>query len=219
MKTKLTLLMLLFPLMMAAQGITIKGTVVSEADGYPLPGVTVKVLGTNNATVTDIDGNYTLSTNSAGTLEYSFVGCKTQTRKFSGSQTIDITLADDSNMLDEVVMIGYGTMKKSDLTGSVATVNTDQMKKVPAVSIDQALQGRAAGVSVNLNSGQPGAGATVRIRGIGTVNDANPIYVVDGVITDNINFLSPNDIASMEVLKDASSTAIYGSREIGRAHV
>jgi len=212
MKTKLTLLMLLFPLMMAAQGITIKGTVVSEADGYPLPGVTVKVLGTNNATVTDIDGNYTLSTNSAGTLEYSFVGCKTQTRKFSGSQTIDITLADDSNMLDEVVMIGYGTMKKSDLTGSVATVNTDQMKKVPAVSIDQALQGRAAGVSVNLNSGQPGAGATVRIRGIGTVNDANPIYVVDGVITDNINFLSPNDIASMEVLKDASSTAIYGSR-------
>ena len=204
--------MLLIPMLMAAQSIKIQGTVTSEFDGYPLPGVTVKVLGTNNATVTDIDGNYTINASAPGTLEYSFIGTKTQTRKFSGSTTINIALADDSNVLDEVVMIGYGTMKKSDLTGSVATVNTEQMKKVPATSIDQALQGRAAGVTVNLNSGQPGSGATVRIRGIGTVNDSNPIYVVDGVITDNINFLSPNDIESMEVLKDASSTAIYGSR-------
>ena len=212
MKQLFTLAMLLLPLTMVAQSIKLQGTVVDDQDGEPLVGVTVMITGTQQATVTDLDGHYALSASKAGTLAFSYIGYKAAQRPFSKSTTINVRMASDSKMLDEVVAIGYGTMKKSDLTGSVATVNTDQMKKVPAVSIDQALQGRAAGVSVNLNSGQPGSGATVRIRGIGTVNDANPIYVVDGVITDNIAFLSPNDIASMEVMKDASSTAIYGSR-------
>lgn len=214
MKTKLYLtLMLLLPMLFAAaQDITLRGTVTAASDGYPLPGVSVVVVGTTNGVTTDLDGNFTISTNKPGTLRFSFMGMQAQTRKFAGSTTFNIALEDDVQEMQEVVAIGYGTMKRSDLTGSVSVVNTEQMKKVPAATIDQALQGRAAGVSVNLNSGQPGEGATVRIRGIGTVNDANPIYVVDGVITDNIAFLSPNDIASMEVLKDASSTAIYGSR-------
>ena len=115
-------------------------------------------------------------------------------------------------MLEEVVAIGYGVIKKSDLTGSVASVKGEQLKKTPAAGLDQALQGVAAGVTVNSSSGQPGAAAEVRIRGIGTVNNSAPIYVVDGVIVDNINYLSPNDISSTEILKDASATAIYGSR-------
>ncbi|MFZ4724736.1 MAG: SusC/RagA family TonB-linked outer membrane protein, partial [Paludibacter sp.] len=115
-------------------------------------------------------------------------------------------------MLDEVVAIGYGTMKKSDLTGAVTSIKSDALQKTPSAGLDQALQGRAAGVTVNANSGQPGAAAVIRIRGIGTVNGSGPIYVVDGMILDNISFLSPNDIESTEILKDASSTAIYGSR-------
>ena len=212
MKTKLLTFLFMLPLMAAAQTIKVEGQVVDANDGMGIPGVTVKVTGTQTMTVTDFDGHYTVTAQKAGTLQFSFIGYKTESRPFTQSSIINVRMSDDATVLDEVVAIGYGTMKKSDLTGSVSTVNTDQMKKVPAVSIDQALQGRAAGVTVNLNSGQPGAGATVRIRGIGTVNDANPIYVVDGVITDDIAFLSPNDIASMEVLKDASSTAIYGSR-------
>ena len=129
----------------------------------------------------------------------------------SGSQ-INFSLTSDNLMLDEVVAIGYGTMKKSDVTGAVSSIKADQLQKTPAAGIDQALQGRAAGVTVNANSGQPGAAAEVRIRGIGTTNNSAPLYVVDGVMLDNITFLSPNDIKSTEILQDASSTAIYGSR-------
>ena len=210
-KFKLVLLLLLLPLVSVAQ-IKIQGNVKSAADGLPMIGVTVKIAGTNILTVTDVDGNYAISAKSAGELEYSYIGCKTQLKAFKQSGTINVTLEDDAAQLDEVVVIGYGSMKKSDLTGSVATISADNLKKTPAATVDQALQGRAAGVTVNANSGQPGAGAEVRIRGIGTVNNSAPIYVVDGVITDNISFLSPNDIESTEVLKDASATAIYGSR-------
>ena len=204
--------MLLSPLMMMAQSFKVQGTVVSATDGGPLPGVTVNVVGTTNSTITDIDGHYSIDAKSAGKLQFSFIGCKTTTKSFNGDATMDIKLADDVNMLDEVVAIGYGSLKRSDLTGSVSVVNSDNLKKTPAASMDQALQGRAAGVTVNANSGQPGAAAEVRIRGIGTVNNSAPIYVVDGVILDDISFLSPNDIESTEILKDASATAIYGSR-------
>ena len=118
----------------------------------------------------------------------------------------------DAVMLDEVVAIGYGVMKKSDLTGSVSSVKADELQRTPAANLDQALQGLAAGVTVNSSSGQPGAAAEVRIRGIGTVNNSAPIYVVDGVIVEDISFVNPNDISSTEILKDASATAIYGSR-------
>lgn len=213
MKNRLiTLLLLVLPAFMAAQTMKLQGTVVSSVDGLPMPGVSVTVVGTGTGTSTDMSGKYMLNAKGAGTVKFSFVGCKTVIRKFNGSSTINVSLDDDTHMLNEVVAIGYGTMKKSDLTGSVTVINADKLKRTPASSVDQALQGRAAGVTVNANSGQPGAAAEVRIRGIGTVNNAAPIYVVDGVIVDDISFVSPNDIESTEILKDASATAIYGSR-------
>lgn len=212
LRSSLLLGMLLLPMYAGAQSIKIQGTVVAESDGEPLPGVTVTIDGTNIATVTDMDGHFIIDAKQKGKLKFSYIGFKTAIKGFSTSGDMSIKLADDSNMLDEVVAIGYGSLKKSDLTGAVAVVKADNLKKTPAASVDQALQGRAAGVTVNANSGQPGAGATVRIRGIGTVNDSNPIYVVDGVICSDISFLSPSDIESTEILKDASSTAIYGSR-------
>ena len=194
-----------------AQNIKVQGVVTSAEDGLPLPGVTVLVKGTTIGTSTDIDGRYVISAPTNGTLQFSYIGTKTQEKKIK-SGTLNVVLENDAMMLDEVVAVGYGTMKKSDLTGSVSTISADQLKKTPAAGLDQALQGRAAGVTVNANTGQPGAGAEVRIRGIGTVNNSNPIYVVDGVILTDINFLNPNDIESTEILKDASATAIYGSR-------
>lgn len=194
-----------------AQNIKVQGVVTSVEDGLPLPGVTVLVKGTTIGTSTDIDGRYVISAPTNGTLQFSYIGTKTQEKKIK-SGTLNVVLENDAMMLDEVVAVGYGTMKKSDLTGSVSTISADQLKKTPAAGLDQALQGRAAGVTVNANTGQPGAGAEVRIRGIGTVNNSSPIYVVDGVILTDINFLNPNDIESTEILKDASATAIYGSR-------
>ncbi|MCC8037647.1 MAG: TonB-dependent receptor [Bacteroidales bacterium] len=140
------------------------------------------------------------------------MGCEAQERKITAAGTVDVVLSSSSVMLNEVVAIGYGTMKKSDLTGSVTTVAADKLQKTPSPSLANALQGQAAGVTVNSLSGRPGASAEVRIRGVGTINNSAPIYVVDGVITDDIAFLSPSDIQSVEVLKDASATAIYGSR-------
>src|SRR5574344_945914 len=213
MKNRLiTLLLLVLPAFMAAQTMKLQGTVVSSVDGLQMPGRSVNVVGTGKGTSKDMSGKYMLNAKGAGTVKFSFVGCKTVIRKFNGSSTINVSLDDDTHMLNEVVAIGYGTMKKSDLTGSVTVINADKLKRTPASSVDQALQGRAAGVTVNANSGQPGAAAEVRIRGIGTVNNSAPIYVVDGVILDDISFLSPNDIESTEILKDASATAIYGSR-------
>ena len=141
------------------------------------------------------------------------MGYKTQEVKVSGAGPIRVTLVPDNVQLQEVVAIGYGTMKKSDLTGAVTSVSADQLLKAPVSGLDQALQGRAAGVTVTSASGQPGEAATIRIRGIGSAMGGNdPLYVVDGVITTDIKFLAPSDIQSMEILKDASATAIYGSR-------
>lgn len=196
-----------------AQDLKVTGVVTSAEDGYPLPGVPVQVKGNPSASVaTDIDGNYTISVSRGQTLVFSYVGCETQEHKITSSTTLNVVLKAEANVLQEVVAIGYGTMKKSDLTGSVTTVAADKLQKTPAASLANALQGQAAGVTINSNSGQPGAAPEVRIRGVGTVNGASPIYVVDGVIVDDITFLSPNDIQSTEVLKDASATAIYGSR-------
>lgn len=195
-----------------AQTLTVSGTVTSADDSYPLPGVSVVVKGTMQGTFTDSDGIYSIEIVSGQTLVFSSIGFLDHEETMNRGGKLDVALTSDAQMLDEVVAIGYGVMKKSDLTGSVASVKGDQLKKTPAAGLDQALQGVAAGVTVNASSGQPGAAAEVRIRGIGTVNNSSPIYVVDGVIVDNINYLSPNDIASTEILKDASATAIYGSR-------
>lgn len=212
-KLLLTLCGLLVFATLHAQTMRVSGVVTSKEDNAPLPGVTVMIKGTFQGASTDAEGAYTITLPKGGTLEFSSLGYKSTERAVTPSTSrIDVQLETDAMMLEEVVAIGYGTMRKSDLTGAIASVSAAELQKTPAAGLDQALQGRAAGVTVNANSGQPGASAEVRIRGIGTVNDSSPIYVVDGVITNDINFLNPNDIESTEILKDASSTAIYGSR-------
>ncbi len=195
-----------------AQKMTLSGIVFSADDSYPLPGVAVLVKGTMHGVSSDMDGKYSIDIEKGDVVVFRSFGFADKEVTVNQSAVLNVYLENDALVLDEVVAIGYGVMKKSDLTGAVASVKGEQLQKTPAAGLDQALQGVAAGVTVNSGSGQPGASAEVRIRGIGTVNDSSPIYVVDGVIVDNINYLSPNDIASTEILKDASATAIYGSR-------
>ena len=188
------------------------GVVMAADDPDPVIGAGVQVKGTTVGTITDFDGNFSLPAKSGDVLVISYMGYKPQEVTWAGSP-LRITLEPDNVQLQEVVAIGYGTMKKSDVTGAVTSVKAEQLTKTPAAGLDQALQGRAAGVTVNSSSGTPGAAATIRIRGIGSAMGGNdPLYVVDGVITSDISFLSTNDIQSMEILKDASATAIYGSR-------
>ena len=195
-----------------AQNVKISGTVVAKDDGLPLPGVAVMIKGMSSGTQTDLDGLYEISVPKGSTVVFSYISFRDYELVASNDGVFNIAMETDVLELDAVVAIGYGVMKKSDLTGSVASVKGEQLQKTPAAGLDQALQGVAAGVTVNSSTGQPGAAAEVRIRGIGTVNNSAPIYVVDGVIVDNINYLSPSDISSTEILKDASATAIYGSR-------
>ena len=214
MKRPLLFIGLLFcTVHLLAQNLMITGTINASDDQYSLPGVNIAAKGTTIGTITDLDGNYSINVKKGDVLVFSYMGYKTVEQVVESAGIINITLNPDNLMLDEVVAIGYGSMKKSDLTGAVTSIKSDQLQKTPAAGLDQALQGRAAGVTVNANSGQPGAAATIRIRGIGSaLGGSDPIYVVDGVITDNISFLSPNDIQTTEILKDASATAIYGSR-------
>lgn len=214
MKKNLLILIsiLLFATLSYSQTINVKGTVVDANDKQPLIGVSITIDGiAGQGTTTNVDGEFQFSVNRGTTLVFSYVGYKTQ-RINAVDERIDVFLESEVTELQEVVAVGYGTMRKSDLTGSVASIKADQLQKTPAASLDQALQGRAAGVTVNANTGQPGAASQIRIRGIGTVNNSAPIFVVDGMIVSDIAFLSPNDIESTEILKDASATAIYGSR-------
>ena len=191
----------------------VSGVVTDAGDGMGLPGVNIMVQGLQRGTVTDVDGQYSIKVPEGRALRFSYIGYKEVIRQVSSNTVINVSMETDSQMLDEVVAIGYGTMRKSDLTGAVSSVKAEHLKKTPASSMDQALQGRVAGVTVNANTGQPGQNAIVRIRGIGSaIGGSDPIYVVDGVIVENIAFLNPNDIQATEVLKDASATAIYGSR-------
>lgn len=193
---------------------TVTGVVMAVGEPDPVIGANVVLKGTTNGTITDFDGNFEIEAKAGDVLVFSYLGYKTQEVKITNtSAPVKVTLASDNVMLDEVVAIGYGAMKKSDLTGAVTSVKAEELTKAPVSGLDQALQGRAAGVTVTTNSGQPGEAATIRIRGIGSAIGGNdPLYVVDGVITSDISFLAPNDIQSMEILKDASATAIYGSR-------
>ncbi|MEI6555322.1 MAG: TonB-dependent receptor [Paludibacter sp.] len=213
-KTLLLLLTFLFTALVSAQSFQIAGVVTSSDDGLPMTGVSVMVQGVSGVgTITDIDGKYTVKVPKGKSIVFSYIGYLSQNKQVTESKTINVVMQANSKMLDEVVAIGYGSMKKSDLTGAVSSVSADKLKKTPVSSLDQALQGRVSGVTVNANSGQPGAAASVYIRGIGSPNGGTgPLYVVDGVIVGNISYLSPSDISSLEVLKDASSTAIYGSR-------
>lgn len=213
MKKLLILFFAFSQLLLAQDNWQVTGSVIGSEDNLPVIGATIIVKGTTNGTITDLDGNFSINVKPNSNLAVSMIGYTTlELTVTSNNQVLDLKLANDAYVLDEFVSVGYGTMKKSDLTGAVASIKAEDLQKTPAAGLDQALQGKVAGVTVNANSGQPGAAAEVRIRGIGTINGAGPIYVVDGMILEDISFLSPNDIASTEVLKDASSTAIYGSR-------
>ena len=204
-------LLCLFPLGAMAQSI-VKGTVNDEA-GEPVIGATVKVVGAQSGAITDFNGNFSVEAGSNATLEVSYVGYVTEKVKVGGRNNITVVLREDAQMLDNVVVIGYGTMKKSDITGSVVSVNTEDMMKRAPINVAQGLQGAAPGVIVTMQDGSPDARAQVRIRGVATINgSAAPLYVVDGIqVGSNADFVSPSDIESIDVLKDASATAIYGS--------
>ena len=193
----------------AAQAIS--GRVISGADGSGIPGVTVLQKGTSNGISTSADGTFSLTAPVGSTLVFSAIGFVNQ-QVVATAQAMSVSLATDTKSLNEVVVVGYGTQRKSDLTGAVSSVTGKDLTQVATADPVQALQGKAAGVEVTSNSGQPGAGARIRVRGVGTINNADPLYVVDGFQTTDIGFLLPSDIASMEILKDASATAIYGSR-------
>lgn len=217
----LLFLLCLVPLWSFAQSISIKGT-VKDNSGEPIIGASILQKGTTNGTISDLDGNFMLNVPSNSTIIVSFIGYKDQEIAVAGKRQFDIIMVEDTEVLDEVVVVGYGQMKRSDLTGAVVSVNDQAIKKSVPTSIDQVLQGRAAGVQIQANSGTPGASTSIRIRGINSLNATNqPIFVIDGVVIDaatddeNSNPLSsinPSDIISMDVLKDASATAIYGSR-------
>lgn len=206
-----------------SQTTSIKGKVITGGQNEPIPGALVLVKGTQTGAVTDIDGTFQIQANAGDILVVSFIGFKSKEVPISNTSIdLSITLEMDESELEEVIVIGYGTTKKSDLTGAVGSVNEEALKERPSASLNQALSGRVQGVNVSINSGRPGGRANIRVRGNTSVSIANdPLFVIDGVIlhatglangSTPIDFINPNDIASIEVLKDASATAIYGAR-------
>ncbi|SFF89588.1 TonB-linked outer membrane protein, SusC/RagA family [Salegentibacter agarivorans] len=205
----------------AQEVITIRGNITSIDDNMPLPGVNVFVKGSTNGTVTDFDGDFSLQASTDATLVVSFLGFKTLEIPVEGRTDIDITLSPDDEQLSEVVVVGYGSQQRRDLTGSVATVQSEEIKDIPVASVDQKLAGQIPGVQVSTVTGTPGGAARIKIRGSGSIGaNSDPLVVIDGFPISNsfnqtsnpLNLLNPDDIASISVLKDASSTAIYGSR-------
>ncbi len=212
---KLLLLSLFWLCFLSAQAQSkIEGKVTDTQSGEALIGVSVFVKGTNIGAITDVEGkfNFVVADPKKVVLVFNYTGYASQSIRLDGKTTLDVQMGEDLNSLDQVVVVGYGTQRKSDLTGSVGTLKAKDIERIPTASVDQALQGKIAGVYVSPVSGEPGKGAVIRIRGTGTLNNANPLYVVDGMLLDDIAFLNPQDVASIEVLKDASSTAIYGNR-------
>lgn len=193
-----------------AQESTVTGTVTSAEDNFPVPGVNVLIKGTSRGTSTDFDGNYTLSANSGDVIEFSYVGFKTQSFTMGSQSVINVTLQNDVESLDEIVVIGYGTQKRSEVTGSISSIKSEELLKQPALNATQSIQGKLAGVNI-VNSDAPGAVPKVVIRGIGTASAGEQVlYIVDGLQVTGITNINPADIETMDVLKDASSSAIYG---------
>ena len=190
------------------------GKLTDAETGESLIGVSIFIPATNQGTLTDLDGLFTLKANPGDVLEISYIGYETQSITLDNQTTLNIQMIVNSQLIDEIVVIGYGTQKKSDLTGSISSVKSEDIIKVPSSNAIQSLQGKVAGLQILSVSGDPGANPIVRLRGVTTLNNNNPIAVIDGVITDlsQVSQLNPNDIESIEVLKDASATAIYGSR-------
>ena len=205
-----TLFLLLFSFSLFAQS-QYSGQVLDE-NKQPLPGVSILVVGTQNGTSTDFDGEFSIDATQGDKLQFSFMGYVTKTVTLSSNTTVNISLSPDAKALEEVVVVGYGVQKKSDLTGAISTVDPDDLQKRDVATVDQALQGQMPGVTVTQASGTPGETPNVNIRGIGTLNNSGPLYVVDGMMVEDISYLNARDIESLQVLKDASSSAIYGSR-------
>ena len=197
-----------------AQDVKVTGTVVSSTDGEPLIGATVMVKGSSAGTATDLDGKFTIQAKKGSTLLVSYVGYKSQEVKVNGQMAdVKVTLVEDSEMLDDLVVVGYGTQKKSVVTAAISKVSEKEISQTAPVRVEDALKGLTAGVTVTTPNGQPGHSNQIRVRGVGTINNSNPLYIVDGMpIEGGLDYLNPNDIQSIEVLKDAASGAVYGAR-------
>jgi len=210
-KTVMLLVLALFAQLLIAQEVTVQGRVTYEADGSALPGVTIMVVGTNVGVLSGIDGTFTIPANMGATIRFTFIGM-TPVEVTVTSSTVNVKMADAPTDLDEVVVIGYGVQKKALVTGANLNVKGDQIAELNTSTAMEALQGIATGISVTRNSGAPGAGTKATIRGLGTIGNSAPLYIVDGVSVGNIDYLNSSDIESIDVLKDAASSAIYGSR-------
>ena len=196
-----------------SQGKMVSGTVIASEGGFGLPGVTVVEKGTQNATFSDIDGKFALPVlGDSVTLVFSFIGYRSKEVSTSSIEPVNIQLDADIAGLEQVVVVGYGNQKRSKISGAVGTIDTKEITSLPVLRTEQALQGRAAGVQVTQNSGQPGSTQSIRIRGTGSLNNAEPLYVIDGIPSGGIDYLNPSDIESISILKDAASAAIYGAR-------
>lgn len=213
LKSGIFLFLLALSINVYGQSSVVKGQVTDESN-EPVPGTTVIVKGTTSGTITDLDGNYSISVSNNAVLVFSFIGFISKEIIVGNNSIINVTLNTDLSDLEEVIVVGYGTQKKSQLTGAISSVGAKEIQELPISNARQALQGRAAGVDVTIAGSKPGSGPQVRIRGRRSFSAGNdPLYVVDGIpIAGNIDDINPQDITSMEILKDASSTAIYGSR-------
>jgi TonB-linked SusC/RagA family outer membrane protein len=213
MKGMSALCLVLFSLTTAYAQQSVEG-IVSDQNGKPLPGVNIQVKGTTQGTSTDAQGSYSLGVESeTDTLVFSFIGFQTQEIAVQGRAEINVSMIPQAvESGEELVVVGYGTQQRSDLTGSISSVDSEDISNVPTSNMQDALQGKVSGIQISPSSGSPGSQPTVRIRGVGTLNNASPLYVVDGMLLSDISYLNPSDIESIQVLKDASATAIYGSR-------
>lgn len=203
------LLSFMCPVLGFAQNIEIKGTVLDNSK-MPVIGASVLEKGTTNGIITDFDGNFNLTVSPNATLSISYVGYKTQEIPVNGKTVFNVTLIEDTELLDEVVVVGYGTMKKSDMTGAITSVDVDDLTKRTTTNPAEALQGKIAGVNIMRTGGNAGAGISVKIRGVKSFGDNEPLYIIDGFPGD-IDNVNPSDIQSMEILKDGAAAAIYGS--------
>lgn len=196
-----------------AQDTSVHGTVIDK-NGEPMIGVNVTIKGTNSGTITNVNGEFQINNlKKSAVISFSYIGYKSKEITYKGEKTLQVILEEDSELLNEVVVIGYGTVNKRDLTGSVSSVKADDLKNIPVSNASEALTGKLAGVSVTTTDGAPEGEVNIRVRGGGSLSqDNSPLYIVDGFPVSSISDISPNEIESIDVLKDASSTAIYGAR-------
>lgn len=211
-KCFLSILVLCACMVASAQNRPVSGT-VTDAAGQPIIGASIIEVGnTRNVAITDLDGKFSLTLAPDATIQVSYIGFVTQDIPLAGRAQIDVILSEDTEVLDEVVVVGYGVQRKSDLTGAISQVKAEDLEDRSITTLNAGLQGKTAGVHIVTTSGAPGAESSIRVRGYSSNSESTPLYVVDGLRTKNISFVDPSDIESIEVLKDAASAAIYGAQ-------